>query len=140
MDRAEMQAETRTALSVADELSREEHQRKDEDGSQILAALRTALRNIDLDLGATGIVRRELVDCIHHLVVKMRHLKEASVRPRISALLFATEQLEDRLRGKEPRELDNARVNLGVQLIAAGLGAAVLLGISSFVLRSRRRR
>ncbi len=135
-----MQAETRVALSVADELSREEHQRKDEDGSQILAALRTALRHIDLDLGASGKVRPELVDTVHHLVVKMRHLKAASVRPRISALLFATEQLEDRLRGKPPRERHLDRARTGERLIAAGLGMTAVVAAGTLVLRSRRRR
>lgn len=135
-----MQTETRVALSVADELSREEHQRKDEDGSQILAALRTALRHIDLDLGASGKVRTELVDDIHHLVVKMRQLKTASVRPRISALLFATEQLEDRLRGKPPRERHLDRTQAGERLIAAGLGMTAVVATGAFVLQSRRRR
>ena len=104
-----MQAETRAALSGADELSREEHGRQDEDGSQILAALRTALRNVDLDLGAKGAVREELIDRVHHLVVKMRRLRSASMRPRIAALLSATDKLEDRLRGKEPHELEHER-------------------------------
>lgn len=135
-----MQAETRTALSEADELSREEHDRADEDGSQILAALRTALRHIDLDLGARGTVGPERVDVIHHLVLKMRHLKTASVRPRISALLFATEQLEDRLRGKPPREGDVGRRRMGERLIAAGVGMTLAVGAITLFLQSRWRR
>jgi hypothetical protein len=135
-----MQAETRAALSGADELSREEHERSDEDGSQILAALRTALRKVDLDLGASGAVRSELIDTVHHLVVKMRRLRQASERPRIAALLVATDQLEDRLRGKEPAEREDDRVNLGVMLLALCLGLTVALAASSFILRSHRRR
>ena len=136
-----MQAETRAALSAADGLSREEHERSDEDGSQILAALRTALRNVDLDLGATGTVREELIDRVHHLVAKMRRLRDASVRPRIAALLFATGQLEDRLRGKEPMQCDDDDdVDLGVVLFGVTLGLTVALAATSLVLSSRRAR
>ena len=135
-----MQAETRAALSGADELSREEHERSDEDGSQILAALRTALRNVDVDLGATGAARDEVLDGVHHLVAKMRRLKQASVRPRIAALLAATDQLEDHLRGKDAAELEDDCVDLGVMLLALGLALTLALAASSLVLRSRRRR
>ena len=107
----QLHSDIRAALSAADELSRDEHSLHKETLSQVLAALRTKLRDIDLELGRSHRAEAHALDELHDVALKVRrHLEHGAPggpdgdHARVDALLLAVGDLERALRDADAPE------------------------------------
>jgi hypothetical protein len=140
----EMRRQVRTALSVADELSRLEHREHAERASETLAALRTTLQGIDLHMehvDGPAILLQHLNE-LTSIGWKLRRLPEvlANDRPLLGALVDEVGELERRMRdhlapttrpsrlppAKRARRSRLARVRHGILSAAAKVTAAFI--------------
>jgi hypothetical protein len=140
--------EVRAALSAADELSRDEHSLHRDTLAEVLAALRTALRDIDLELGRAHQAQERSLDGLHDVLAKVRrHLDAARPtareRARVDALLHAVAELEDRLRGRaasiEATSSIRRRPLAGRTAAIAGAATALVAGAALVAARLVRR-
>jgi hypothetical protein len=104
MDRTSLHREIRNALSAADELSRHEHGMGDDDLAGSMAALRSALADLERDVGRSheddvapdpdtvAFVERSL----ESLIVR-RHQVPAALRSRTEQLLASAERISNAL-------------------------------------------
>jgi len=113
MNTLEVHRHVRAALSAADELSRHEHTEHVDRASQTLAALRTTLGGIDLELGRSHQVSGQLVDELHMLSLKLRRLQEVHDRAHVVELLDDVTSLEKRLRERVMRSRSGDRAKRG---------------------------
>ncbi len=95
-----MQRAVRKAITLSDELSRGEHLRQIETGSEALAALRTRLQEVDRGLGGAGLEDQQLTElsrCVEKLS-RIRRGISAPARLRAMALVWTTRGIARDLR------------------------------------------
>lgn len=100
MDRAALHLEIRNALELADELGRHEHARGDDDLAAQLAALETALFELERAVGrdhhGDAVPRREPVETVERTIGELtvqRGYLPRSLRARMGVLLASLERL-----------------------------------------------
>jgi len=137
--------EVRAALSAADELSREEHALGADSAAQVLAALRTALGDVDLALGRAHAVDERLLDAVHDRALKLQRTAERDGaahedRRRLRLFVQRVMAVEETLRSphhaparrRAPR---TEQVRLARTWIAAGCALAGATALVTWLVR-----